>query len=250
MRNIRLEENTQFTFEDSKFDKLFLAIGSCECHGEHLPFGCDSLVSHQIALDLAERFDDAVVAPPLWFGMSQHYRHQPMCLSLSDDTVIRVVRELLDSALYWGIKKVLIVNGHDGNIAPIEIAARDFKVQNPDFGLAVLDAWWVTAGNLLPENTFEVWNGLGHGGEGETSIGLSIFPDLCDMDRAKGQVPEFDTNVKLIWNFDELTPYGASGDPTKATKEKGDAMRQVLVDYLEKYIRHMDAQNWRYGVVK
>ena len=70
------------------------------------------------------------------------------------------------------------------------------------------------------------------------------------MPRAKGQVPEFDSNVKLIWNFAELTPYGASGDPTKATKEKGDAMRKVLVDYLEKYVRHMDAQNWRYGVVK
>ena len=50
---------------------------------------------------------------------------------LSDDTVIRVVRELLDSALFWGFKKVVIINGHDGNIAPIEIAARDFKVRTP-----------------------------------------------------------------------------------------------------------------------
>lgn len=250
MRNIRLEENNQHSFVQARFDKLFLPIGSCESHGEHLPYGCDSLVCHQIALDLAERFQDAVVAPPLWFGMSQHYRHKPMCLSLSDDTVVRVVSELLESAAYWGIRKVLIVNGHDGNIAPIEIAARTFKVANPDFGLAVLDAWWVTAGRLLPRDTFEVWDGLGHGGEGETSIGLSMFPDLCDMSRAQGQVPETDPDVKLIWNFQEITEYGATGDPTKATKAKGDAMRRVLTDCLEGFIQRMDAQNWRYAVKK
>lgn len=248
MKKIRLEEHNQHSFAEAGIDKLFLPIGSCECHGEHLPYGCDSYVCHQIALDLAERLDDAVVAPPLWFGMSQHYRHQPMCLSLSNDTVIRVVTELLESAAFWGLNKVLIVNGHDGNIAPIEIAARDFKVKNPDFGLAVLDAWWVTAGNLLPKDTFEVWDGLGHGGEGEASIGLSMFPDFCDMSRAKGQIPEMDDNVKLIWNFEELTKFGASGDPTKATAEKGDAMRSVLVEYLEGFIKRMDAQNWRYVV--
>ena len=56
---------------------------------------------------------------------------------------IRVVREFLESVAFWVITKVLNVNGHDGNIAPIEIAARDFKVSHPDFGLAVLDAWRV-----------------------------------------------------------------------------------------------------------
>jgi creatinine amidohydrolase len=105
----------------------------------------------------------------------------------------------------------LIVNGHDGNIAAIEIAARQVKVEHPNFNLAVLDAWWITAGNLLPEDTFEIWNGLGHGGEGETSIGLAMFPDLCDMGRAKGMLPDLDNNVKLIWNFSELTDVGASG---------------------------------------
>ncbi|MBU2647222.1 creatininase family protein [bacterium] len=248
MKKVRLEEYNQHSFEEAGIDKVILAIGSCESHGAHLPFGCDTFVSHQIGLDLAERLEKTVVAPPLWFGMSQHYRHQPMCLSLSDDTVIKVVSEILDSLAFWGINKVLIINGHDGNIAPIEIAARDFKVKNPDFCLAVLDAWWVTAGALLPENTFEVWNGLGHGGEGETSIGLSIFPELCDMDRAQGQLPEMDDKVKLIWNFAELTKFGASGDPTKATAEKGDKMRSVLVDYLVEFMNKMDKQGWRYKV--
>lgn len=246
MKTVKLEELNEHSFQEANIDKLILAIGSTECHGEHLPFGCDSLVSYDIALAVASRLDSTVVAPPLWFGMSDHYRHKPMCISLSDETLIRVIREMLKSAIHWGINKVVIVNGHDGNIAAIDIAGRQVKVDHPEFNLAVLDAWWITAGNLLPADTFEVWNGLGHGGEGETSIGLAIFPHLCDMSRARGMVPEMDNNVKLIWNFSELTDLGASGAPEKATAEKGQKMKTVLVDYIVDFVNRMDLQNWKY----
>ena len=152
---------------------------------------------------------------------------------------------MFDSLVYWGIRKILVINGHDGNSPPIEIAARDTKLKYPDLGLAVLDAWWVTAGNLLPKDTFEVWGGLGHGGEGETSIGLAIFPDLCDMPRARGMIPQMETNIKQIWNFQELTDYGASGAPEKGTVEKGRKMKQALVDYLVDFVQRMDRQGWQ-----
>lgn len=249
MKTVKLEELNEHSFQEAKVDKVLFAIGSTESHGAHLPFGCDSLVSYNIALSIAEKLDNTVVAPPLWFGMSAHYRHKPMCVTLSDETLIHVVTEMLESVIHWGINKVLVINGHDGNIAPIEIAARKIKVQYPDFNLAVLDAWWVTAGNLVPEDTFEVWNGLGHGGEGETSIGLSMFPELCDMDRAKGMLPDMDNNVKLVWNFNELTDYGASGAPEKATAKKGDTMKEALVEYLVTFVKRMDEQGWRYTKV-
>lgn len=249
-KTVRLEELNEHTFKEAKFDKLILPIGACESHGEHLPYGCDSFLCHQLAIDVAERLDNAVAAPPQFFGMSHYYRHKPMCLSLSNDTLARVITDLLESTAYWGIRKVLIVNGHDGNIPAIEMACHDFKAKNPDFGLAVLDAWWITAGNLLPKDTFEVANGLGHGGEGETSLGLATFPELCDMSRAKGDVPDMDGNVKLIWNFEELSRYGASGDPSKATVEKGQKMRKALADCLVDFVNKMEAQNWRYKRVE
>ncbi|WP_027362444.1 creatininase family protein [Desulfospira joergensenii] len=246
MKTVKLEELNEHSFQEAGVDKVILAIGSTESHGAHLPFGCDSLVSYDLALSIASRLEHTVVAPPLWFGMSAHYRHKPMCITLSDETLIKVVGEMLESIIHWGINKVLIINGHDGNIAPIEIAARKVKVKYPDFNLAVLDAWWVTAGNLVPEDTFEVWDGLGHGGEGETSIGLAMFPELCDMSRARGMIPEMDSNVKLVWNFSELTDLGASGAPEKATPEKGEKMKTALVDYLVDFVTRMDAQGWRY----
>ncbi|MBW1776169.1 MAG: creatininase family protein [Deltaproteobacteria bacterium] len=247
MKKIRLEEFNEHEIQEAKIDKALLAVGSTESHGGHLPFGCDTFVSYDIALETAARLDNAVVVPPLWYGMSLHYRHKPMCISLASDTLTQVVREVMESLVFWGIRKILIVNGHDGNIASIEIAARDMKVKYPEIGLAVLDAWWVTAGNLLPKDTFEVWDGLGHGGEGETSIALAIFPHLVDLSRAKGMIPDMDPNVKLIWNFEELTDYGASGAPEKATEEKGRKMKQVLVDYLVDFVKRMDRQGWRYA---
>jgi creatinine amidohydrolase len=246
MNSIKLEELNEYSFKDAQVDKVILAIGSTESHGEHLPYGCDTFVAYDIALEVARRLENTVVAPPLWYGISQHYRHKPMCITLSNDTLARVVKDLLNSLIYWNIKKVLIINGHDGNIPPIEIATRDIKTAHPDMGLAVLDAWWVTAGNLLPKDTFEVWGGLGHGGEGEMSIALAMFPDLCDIRRAKGMVPEMDPHVKLIWNFEELTDYGASGAPEKGSPEKGQRMKKVLVDYLVDFVKRMDQQNWRY----
>jgi creatinine amidohydrolase len=246
MGKIRLEEHNQKSFTEASFDKAILALGSCECHGEHLPYGTDTFVAHALALEVAERLEDTFVVPPLWYGMSMHYRHKPMCISLSNSTLTRVIKEVLESLLYWGIKKVLIINGHDGNIPCIEAGARDIKVANPDMGIAVLDAWWITAGELLPKDTFEVWNGLGHAGEGETSIALAIVPNLVDMKNAKGMLPDMDDNVKLIWNFQELTEYGATGAPEKATEEKGQKMKEALVGYLVDFVRKMDAQGWRF----
>ncbi len=246
MKRIKLEENNQKSFSEASFDKAILAFGSCECHGEHLPYGTDTFVSYDLALEVAERLEDTIVVPPMWFGMSMHYRHKPMCISLSNSTLTLVIKEVLESLVYWGIKKVLVINGHDGNIPCIDIATRDIKIAYPDMGIAVLDAWWVTAGNLLPDNTFEVWDGLGHGGEGETSIALAIVPELVDMSNTKGMLPDMDLNVRLVWNFDELTRYGATGAPEKATEKKGRQMKEALVEYLVNFVKRMDKQGWHF----
>jgi creatinine amidohydrolase len=139
------------------------------------------------------------------------------------------------------------MNGHDGNIAPIEIASRAIKMQYPEVKIASLDAWWVAAGNLLPADTFEVWNGLGHAGEGETSIGLSLFPELVEMEYARGVVPDhLPAHIEIKWNFAEITDCGATGDPTKATAEKGRKMEEVLIKVVADFLNDMNTKGWAY----
>jgi creatinine amidohydrolase len=76
---------------------------------------------------------------------------------------------------------------------------------------------------------------------------LAVAPELVDMDSARGVVPDLPAHVQVKWTFDELTPYGVTGDPTKATQEKGRMMRDALVELLVSFVEEMDGRDWEYG---
>ncbi|MFM1654622.1 creatininase family protein [Brevibacillus sp. B_LB10_24] len=241
---------TGHQFNNSKVDKVIFGVGAFENHGYHMPFGTDALISNIICEKLAERVEGLMVLPPINYGLSQHYNKFPFTVSLTPETTTNVIKEVLLEVVRNGIKKILIMNGHDGNIAPIELAARAVKVAHPDVTIACLNDWWVAAGRMVPEGTFDVWNGLGHAGEGETSMGLALFEELIEMEHAKGVVPDLPDFVEIKWRFEELTNTGASGDPSVATKEKGKLLEAAVLDVLENFIREMDKKDWNYGFKK
>ncbi len=243
---LEVQHWTASDWKTRPFEKVILPLGSLESHGYHLPFGTDALTAYLIGLDIAARLQDTVVLPPLNYGMSEHYKSFSFCVSLQFETETAILRDIFESVYREGIRKVFIMNGHDGNIAPIEVASRTAKVAHPDFKIVSLDAWWKMVGDLVPAGFFEVWNGLGHGGEGETSICLALFPELCDPSKAAGVVPQLPPHVDVKWMFNELTNVGASGDPTKGTQEKGMKMREILVDTVVGIINTLDKNDWDY----
>ena len=233
-----------------KFDKAILAVGATEYHGDHLPYGTDTIVARRLAEEIAKRINGLLLLPPIPYGMSLHYAKFPIAITLTSETLTKVLNDVFASLLKHGIRKLLIINGHDGNIAPIEVATREFKVEHPEMKLCVLETWWITAEELLPKGTFEVWDGLGHAGESETSIMLAMNPELVDMKHAKGVVPELPSHVQIKWTFEELTPYGATGDPSKATREKGEKMMKALIDHVVSFIKEMDEKGWKYSILE
>jgi creatinine amidohydrolase len=176
--------------------------------------------------------------------MSRHYSSFPISITLSTETQIHVIKEVLDSLNQHGLRRLLIINGHDGNLPAIEAATREYRVEHPEMKVAVLEAWWVTAGELLPKGTFEAWGGLGHAGEGETSMMLKVAPELVNLSKARGHIPALPEHIKVMWLFKEITPFGVTGDPTKATSEKGMLMWNALVNHLVSFIRDMDKDGW------
>jgi creatinine amidohydrolase len=226
------------------YDKAVLAVGSTEYHGDHLPYGTDTLVAEHLANELAERVEGLLALPTIPIGMSAHYSSFPLAISLSTETLMHLLRDVFESLRKHGLNRLLIINGHDGNIPAIDASAREYRVAHPEFKVAVLEAWWVAAGKLVPEGTFEVWDGLGHGGEGETSMMLRVDPSLVDMGRARGVVPDLPDHVEVKWTFDEITPYGATGDPSKATAEKGRLMNDALIRALVDFVKVMDERDW------
>jgi creatinine amidohydrolase len=233
-------------YDHDPFEKVILPLGSLESHGLHLPFGTDALTADILAREIARRVPGTTVLPPLNYGMSEHYRNFPFTVSLRPDTETAVIRDILESLYREGIRKVLILNGHDGNIPSIEIAARTVKVNHQEMRIVSLDAWWLTLGEILPRDFFEIWRGLGHGGEGELSMALALFPELCEPRLAQGVVPDLPPYIDVKWIFSELTDCGASGDPTKATLEKGIIMRDTLIDALVRVLQNLDEVDWDY----
>jgi len=248
--NVHLLKMTGYLLKESYFDKAVLPLGSTEYHGDHLPFGTDTLVAESIAEAVAERVEGMLCLPALPFGMSRHYSSFPISITLSTETQIHVIKEVIDSLNQQGLRRLLIINGHDGNLPAIEAAAREYRFDHPEMKIAVLDAWWVTATELLPKGTFEAWGGLGHAGEGETSIMLKVAPELVNLSRAKGHIPVLPEHVQVAWLFKEITPFGVTGDPTKATSEKGILMWNALVDYLVSFIKNMDRDGWEVDIQK
>ena len=104
----------------------------------------------------------------------------------------------------------------------------------------------MAAGDLLPEGTFEVWGGLGHAGEGETSIAYYLFGEWCEPDQATSVVPDLPEYLDVKWDFSELTNTAQTGDATKATAEKGKMMNDAIVEYVVKALKELDDRQWKF----
>jgi|SRR5699024_3285469 len=257
MKKVFLNEFTgkeiQDMLDNNEIDSAITIFGACESHGFHSPLGPDIFVPTEIAKRVAERLDKTVVVPGIPYGTSIHYDHFPLTISLEYETTIAVAEDILKSLIKYGIKHIIILNGHDGNIPALEVAARNVKQQHKEASIIYIPAWWEIPGKQMQED-FEVWNGLGHGGEGETSIMMAVREDLVNLEDAICQMPhdmiQLSEHASVIFDITEITKTGAIGDPTKATKEKGEKMFSIVVDYLVNLIQTLEKTAWKYDLKK
>jgi creatinine amidohydrolase len=226
-----------------------LIFGACENHGDHMPFGSDFIMPFELAKRVAARYrKNIVIFPPIPYGVSSHHKDFFMTVSFEPDTMMNVIRDILQSLVNNNIRRILIINGHDGNIAPIELASRIIKERNPKVVISCLESWWTLVGSIDKE-LFDVWDGLGHGGEAETSAMLAVRPDLVNMTVApKDVIPKLPDNIRIYWKFNELTGTGATGAPRKATRTKGDKIISILENVLLAFILDMEKNQWKYGI--
>ena len=225
-----------------------LILGSCENHGDHLPFGSDFIFPLELAKRVAIKFKNLIIFPPIPYGVSSHHKKFYMTMSIGTKTLISIIEDLLESVYNNGVHKILIINGHDGNIAPIEIASRNTKDKYPNITIACLESWWELIGKISPD-TFNVWSGLGHGGEAETSAMMTIRPDLVNKNNIpEDTIPNLPQHLRIFWTMDELTKTGATGSPKNASEKKGDVICRILEDMLISFLLDMEKARWKYGL--
>ncbi len=230
-----------------KIEAVILPIGSCEQHSLHLPLGMDTYSSIVLSEKIAEALNGKVlVLPPIWYGVSPHHMNFPGTITLSSETLISLVFDIAKSLKHHGVKKLIIINGHGGNTAPLTLALRKIR---EEIGLetVLVNPWELIRDVIMETLESSVW---GHACEFETSEALVIIPDKVRINKIKK--PELKeqkapymalwekTKVVWPWNTDELTSTGSIGDPTKASREKGEklfnAMLERTLEFITKFL--------------
>jgi len=223
-------------------------LGSCENHGDHLPLGSDFIFPLELAKRVANKIENLIILPPIPYGVSSHHKKFFLTITIDTNTLINLIQNLLESLYNNGIYHILIINGHDGNIGPIEIASRNVKDSYPKIKIACLESWWELIGKISP-NTFKIWYGLGHGGEAETSAIMKVRPELVDVNNIpEDTIPNLPKHLRIFWTIDELTKTGATGSSKSASADKGEVICKILEDILISFLTDMEKTQWKYGL--
>lgn len=238
---------------------VLLPMGSLETHGPQAPMG-DFLLAESIADRIAAaalaRGADALVLPAIPFGGEDYFSFVPGGIVLTPGLLQAVVEEVCGNLLRTGARRILVVNGHAGSIAPVEAAARALRRRH---GVLVpaLHLWRV-AGALHAELGGSP-ESLGHGGDPVWSVALHLRPDLCRPERARARelvpsilglpVANFGTlrcagvEIAVPMEVEEVAPGGvACADSRPGTAEHGERLVARLVEAGAAMLAQLKAQ--------
>jgi creatinine amidohydrolase len=211
-----------------------LPVGSTEQHGPHLPLDVDIRLATALCDEAARAAGPdiaALVAPPLALGVSEHHMGFPGTLSLDAETFVAVLFQIGRSLVRHGFDRLLIVNGHAGNVGAIQVASAKLRLEGGARCVLFLSHWSL-GGKAFASVRESLAGGTGHACEYETSLYLHVRPDLVDMDAAVCEpasppfpgAPPLDLFVAPLFAAalgHDFSGSGVIGDPTLASAEKG-----------------------------
>jgi creatinine amidohydrolase len=224
-----------------------LPVAAIEQHGPHLPLATDRAILDGLVAATIERLPadlPAVFLPTQSVGKSDEHIRFPGTLTLSAGTLLQLLAEIGGSVAAAGIRRFVMLNSHGGNMAVLDLAARELRIAHDMVAVA---ANWFALG--LPDEVIgpnERLHGL-HAGEMETAVMLALRPDLVAMERAR----DFDSlterlernfhhlgtgpGARIGWQAQDLNPAGAVGNAAAATAETG----QRIVDHAARAIAQL-----------
>lgn len=242
MKSVRMEEMNWPDIKEAIENgctTAVLAIGSTEQHGPHLPLITDTLIGDALASGVAERLGNALQAPTIRAGLSEHHLTFPGTVSLRSDTLKAVISDYVESLIIHGFKTIILLPSHGGNFGTVKKSIEELQQKHPDLkiiGFTDLQGLINALGEFSGEYGISEFESGAHAGESETSIILTLAGSLVRKTRyAPGYVgPLGDKEMKIIFEkgMPALSEKGILGDPTTATAEKGDVYLEKMTDYI------------------
>mgnify|MGYP003423371922 FL=1 len=232
-----------------------LPVAAIEQHGPHLPLSVDATLLQGVmdaALQLLPAALPVLFLPPQVVGLSPEHIRFPGTLTLSPATVIALWTEIGECVARAGVKKLLLFNGHGGQVSVMDIVARELRTRSH---LLVYSASWFSlplpdavAGQFsAEEHRFGI-----HAGEIETSMMLHLAPSAVHMEHARDfrstsqdraeryAILGNGKSAKLGWQMQDYNRHGAAGNAAAATAEKGQALLDAAGRALAKVLGEID----------
>lgn len=210
-------------------------VGAIEQHGPHLPLNTDAALAENMALEAARRVQGAtvLVLPTLSIAKSDEHENFPGVLTLDAATLQALLVQVGRSVARSGVRRLVFLNAHGGNVPVLQIAIRKLRIEE---GMFCVSAGWMSMGypaGLVSED--EMRDGI-HGGLVETAAMLHFRPDLVKMELARDFVPssrdvaQSNSVLRLVgpvsagWMMSDLNEDGAAGNAAAATPAIGKAL--------------------------
>ncbi len=231
---------------------VLLPVGSNEQHGPNLAVKMDIAASAEFCRRASARmYPKVAVAPAVPWGVSFHHMNFPGTITLTTETFIQVLVEIMASLQHHGFERFLIVNGHGGNIAAMNVASvrAAEELQVPFVGACS----YFSFGDKSIADKFVTSPITGHACEVETSWAMELVPEIVKTDSlAAGEITDLQMefgqlarryNVSIPYRFDQLTRNGALGDARKASPQFGHEMIESALANFSEFCDELIASN-------
>lgn len=225
---------------------LVLPISSMEQHGPQLPLGTDDFILRLVLDGLLESelvTDDIFVLPSIHYGMSPEHMDFVGTFTLSAETMIRLVEDVLQCMKAHGFRYLCLMNSHGGNTSFLHAMSQTWK-RRFDIEVFHVDLWgsgmFERAASILKTPVaLDV-----HGGEIETSLLMCTGETTWSEEQIAGAedyLVACPTN-RGSWTANELSPTGAIGGVSRSTAETGEELRNFLLEDVARQLNSLRSQ--------
>lgn len=240
MKSHILEEASWSHLEKTKIKVAILPWGATEAHNYHLPYGTDTILANQIAGRAAalanKKGASAIVLPPIAYGVNSGQIEVKLCMNLNPSTQMSILQDILFVLESHNIDKLIIVNGHGGNM--FQPIIRELSLEYPDTIMCCVNWWKICNEKEFFENPGD------HAGELETSCMQYLAPHLTDPLNTAGEGKENKMKIaafreKWAWTprrWIMITDDTGVGDPSLASVEKGEKFIECCIEKLAQFI--------------
>lgn len=225
-----------------------LPTAAIEQHGPHLPICTDTLICETVARRSAERTAGqakVAVAPIQCYGNSHHHFPFPGVLSLTSQTFMAAVTDLLESLVRSGFRRLVLLNGHGGNTEINTVIGQDMvnRLGHP-ISIATVPYWDIARATIVESGLITSDLIPGHAGHFETSLVMALRPDLVHLDALsqsdtqRSGIPykKLPSGIRIAVHGIWEASGGYTDDPATASAEKGQAYLDIIVEQVAGFL--------------